>query len=221
MAVVRTQHRVTGNIRREQILTMAAELFAQLGYRGTTTRLIAERAGINEAILFRHFPTKEDLYWAVIESKCLERKREGELEARLASASDDREVFRTIASEILQSSQQDTTMMRLLLFSALENHRLSERFFHSFLAGRYELLAAYIRRRIEAGAFQKVDPHLAARSFVGMLVYHILIQELFGGKHYQNFDPRHVSETMTNIWLQGMKAHADRSSVQKATDIYV
>lgn len=207
MATLKVQHRVAGPLRREQILTVAADLFAQWGFRGTTTRLIAEKAAINEAILFRHFPTKEDLYWAVIESKCPPQRCEGDLEAKLSSAGDDREVFRTIACEILEHSGQDTAMMRLLLFSALENHRLSDRFYQSFLAGRYEALAAHIRRRIQTGVFQNVDPHLAARSFVGMIIYHILIQELFGGKHYQQFDPRHVSETLTDIWLEGMKSH--------------
>ena len=206
MALVKPQGRVTRTIRREQILGVAAELFAQLGFRGTTTRRIAEEAGINEALLFRHFPSKEELYWAVIESKCPPGGNRRALGERLASANDDREVFGMIAEEILECSDQDTTMMRLLLFTALENHRLSERFFHSFLAGRYEALAEHIQRRVDAGIFRDVDPHLAARSFVGMVIYHILIQELFGGKNYQQFDKRHVRETVTNIWFEGMKA---------------
>lgn len=208
MSSVKPHLRVTGPARREQILAAAAELFSERGFRGTTTRLIAERAGIHEALLFRHFPSKEDLYWAVIESKCPQGGCEGTLQEKLAAAENDRELFRTMAEEILRNSERDTTMMRLLLFSALENHRLSERFFQSFLAGRYEALGAHIRRRIEAGAFQKVDPQLAARSFIGMVIYHILIQELFGGKHYQRFDPRHVSETLTEVWLEGMKTKA-------------
>ena len=45
----------------------AKELFARQGFEGTTTRQIAERARVNEAIIFRHFPSKEDLYWAISE----------------------------------------------------------------------------------------------------------------------------------------------------------
>ena len=48
--------------RRQQILQAAMGLFARRGFNGTTTREIARRARVNEAIIFRHFPSKEDLY---------------------------------------------------------------------------------------------------------------------------------------------------------------
>jgi len=38
-----------------------------------------------------------------------------------------------------------------------------------------------------------------------MVVYHFLIQELFGGRRYQKFDVRRVSRTLAEIWLGGMR----------------
>ena len=64
-----TQQRFSAEDRKNQILHVATELFASKGYEGATTREIARRAKVNEAIIFRHFPTKEELYWAVIEAK--------------------------------------------------------------------------------------------------------------------------------------------------------
>ena len=46
---------------REQILQAAARLYADHGFRGTTTRAIAEAAGVNEVTLFRIFGSKETL----------------------------------------------------------------------------------------------------------------------------------------------------------------
>lgn len=46
---------------REQILAAAARLYAEHGFRGTTTRAIAESAGVNEVTLFRIFGSKESL----------------------------------------------------------------------------------------------------------------------------------------------------------------
>ncbi|WES63050.1 helix-turn-helix domain containing protein [Microbacter sp. GSS18] len=46
---------------REALLTAALELFAERGYAGATTAAIAERAGVSEMTLFRHFPTKDAL----------------------------------------------------------------------------------------------------------------------------------------------------------------
>jgi AcrR family transcriptional regulator len=44
---------------RSRILAAAREIFALKGTRGTTTREVADRAGVNEATLFRHFGTKQ------------------------------------------------------------------------------------------------------------------------------------------------------------------
>jgi len=47
---------------RERLLAAASKLFAQRGYRGTTTRDIADAAGITERTLFRHVPSKAALF---------------------------------------------------------------------------------------------------------------------------------------------------------------
>lgn len=196
--------------RRRQILAVAAQLFAREGFRGTTTRQIAERAGVNEAILFRHFPRKEDLYWAILDDKCRSAGGHEQLEAQLRAPGDERERFAAIAEGILRRNSEDATLSRLLLFSALENHRLADRYFRTHVASYYEALARHIRQRIRAGAFRRVDPVLAARGFLGMVVYHYLIQELFGGRRYQRLDTRRVCQTLAEIWLDGMRVAQQR-----------
>ena len=37
-----------------------------------------------------------------------------------------------------------------------------------------------------------------------MVVYHSIIQDLYGQKRFQQFDAHEVGETMTDIWLGGM-----------------
>lgn len=199
--------RISGEDRRQQILQVATALFARQGFEGTTTRQIATQARVNEAIIFRHFPHKENLYWAIIEHECQMARGRRERQSELLKANgNDQGLFAAIAEDILRRNTEDSALPRLLLFSALENHRLSHRFFRTYVAGYYEALAARIRERIREGKFRRVDPLLAARGFLGMVVYHYLIQELFGGKRYQKFDPKAVSNTLAGIWLQGMLA---------------
>ena len=206
--------RVSAPDRRRQILAVATKLFARQGFRGTTTREIAERARVNEAILFRHFPSKESLYWAILEEKCHVSRGHERLEAELKAPGDAREVLARIAEGILQRNTEDTTLSRLLLFSALENHRLSHRYFRTHVARYYDALAEHIRRGIRAGTFRRVDPILAARGFLGMVVYHFLIQELFGGRRYQKFDLQHVCTTLADLWLAGMRNPAKRAGLR-------
>ncbi len=207
-----TQVRLPAAGRRQQILNVAIRLFARRGYQGTTTRLIAERAGVNEALLFRHFPSKEDLYWAVIEHK-IESARPGEhLRAVLTSGGTDLEVLSELAAEILERRSRDQALSRLLLYSALEKHTLSQRFFRTYVASYYEILSEYIRKRMDEGKFRRVNELLAARAFLGMVIYHSWVQDLYGGKRYQNFDIKEVSRTMAEIWLAGMQPRRAPSS---------
>ena len=200
------QVRFSAAHRREQILEIATRLFARQGFQGTTTKQISQHAKVNEALIFRHFPGKDELYWAVIERKIASAAPREHLREQLELEGDDLEVFTRLAAEILNRRAKDQTLSRLLLFSALENHGLSHRFFLTYVTGYYELLAEFIRRRIEAGRFRPVDPLLAARGFLGMVIYHSWVQELFGGKRYQKFDVQQVSRTLAEIWLQGMLA---------------
>lgn len=199
-----SQVRIPAGERRQQILELATELFARQGYQGTTTRQIAQQVHVNEAIIFRHFPTKEDLYWAVIENQIRVRGGRARLEARLAAGGSDRELLTAIAEELLS---RDVTLSRLLLYTALENHELTDRFFRTHVTQYLELLADYIRRGTASGRFREVDAQLAARGFFGMIWYHFQIQELFGGKRVQTFDSHHVAETLVEVWLRGMEKH--------------
>lgn len=203
-----TQQRFSAEDRKHQILQVATELFAHRGYEGATTREIAKRAKVNEAIIFRHFPTKEDLYWAVIEAKCTAEAGRQIMVSILEGGTDVRTTFATLAETMLRRRENDPTLTRLLLFSALENHRLSQRFFQTYVADYYEILSEHIRSRIAAGEFRKINPQIAARGFLGMLVYHSMVQNIFGGNRFQRLDPHDVAENLTDLWLTGMLAEA-------------
>lgn len=63
--------RLPANDRKEAILAAATPLFARNGRSGTTTKAVAVAAGISEALLFRHFPSKDVLY-AQLEQHCVQ-----------------------------------------------------------------------------------------------------------------------------------------------------
>src|SRR5271170_797173 len=62
--------RLDGEERHKAIVEAAMPLFARTGFGGTTTKQIAEAAGISEALLFKHFPTKSALYQDMLRSGC-------------------------------------------------------------------------------------------------------------------------------------------------------
>ncbi|MHA6795438.1 TetR family transcriptional regulator [Pseudonocardia bannensis] len=59
------------------LLEAAQELFASVGYDATTVRAVAERAGVNQALLFRHFGNKEALFAEAVSGQAMELLNEG------------------------------------------------------------------------------------------------------------------------------------------------
>ncbi len=79
----RRSQRLTGAIRREQVLRIAAGLFTRTGLHGTTTQALAEAAGVSEPVLYLHFHSKESLFREAVELSIQKRLRT--LEDRLGA----------------------------------------------------------------------------------------------------------------------------------------
>src|ERR1700746_1285358 len=62
--------RLDSDERHKAIVAAAVPLFARKGFAGTTTKELAEVAGISEALLFRHFPSKKHLYGEILRLGC-------------------------------------------------------------------------------------------------------------------------------------------------------
>ena len=124
--------RMPADVRREQILRTAVTLFSQKGFKGTTTKEIAKAAGVSEAIIFRHFANKEELYGAILDSKsCHDGLRRypwesNELLQEAIQDKDDYRVFYHLALQAMENHRKDEGFMRLLFYSALEEHELAE-----------------------------------------------------------------------------------------------
>ena len=187
-------------MRQAGLISAATSLFAANGFTGTTTKQIAKAAGVSEALLFKHFPTKHALYTAML----AEKAQYSELRASIEEASkkrDDERLFTLLAGYRIRKGA-DPTLLRLLLFSALEGHELSDMFFQQQYRVFHDLLAGYIRGRIDDGAFRPVDPLLAARAFFGIIVHHKLMHDIFGL-------PMHLSHEATvaeyvSLFLRGL-----------------
>src|SRR6266513_263030 len=194
-------HKTTGRERQASIIAAAASLFAQKGFNGTTTREIARTAGISEALLFKYFPTKRALYAAILAEKVQLSQLLASVEDA-AEKQDDVRVFTLIASFRIHRGS-DPTLLSLLLFSALEGHELSHMSFRNRHRVFYEFLAGYIARRTREGSFRKVDPLLAAQSFIGMIVYHRLLHDIFGVPAHCS--PEEAVAGYVDVFLEGLR----------------
>ncbi len=63
--MMKTTVKLSSEERRAAIIRAVRKVFAERGFHGTTTRALANAAGVSEALLFKHFPNKEALYSAM------------------------------------------------------------------------------------------------------------------------------------------------------------
>ena len=193
--------------RKKQLLEIAMKLFSERGFDGTSTHEIAEAAGVNEALIFRHFHTKEDFFWAVLSDRVERRGRNRRIRELAKSEGDFREVLVAIAETLLDRTDDDAAVTRLLFYSALRNRELSHRFFRIYGQEKFETLADHIRVGIAAGRLRAVNPAIAARSFLGMIVYHYLVEEVFGVPHAQALSTRELAVELVSIFMEGISAN--------------
>lgn len=195
--------RMTGDERRRKIIQAAMYVFSRSGFSGATTRKIAQKAGISEAMIYSHFKDKEDLYSAIIDQKMQESEPlYYPLDAMRKK--DDERVFETIVSNFMQRYSEDTTFLRLLLFSALEGHELAGMFVAGPVRRFFEFLAEYMRERIDEEAFKPVNPEIASRCLVGMVHYFVLLKKIYGDETLQSIELNETIETMINIFCRGL-----------------
>ncbi|MGC8794960.1 MAG: TetR/AcrR family transcriptional regulator [Bryobacteraceae bacterium] len=206
--------RLSAEERRAAILEAALRLFSKRGFRGTTTRALAEAVGATEPVLYEHFRSKRDLYAAIVQAKSREGFQQGvAMMEPYARARDDWGLFTRLGEFILDLYRKDPAYTRLLLFAVLEEPELGALFYEHQREGR-QLLAGYIRRRIEEGAFRPVDPELAARAFLGMFFYLGQVGVLYNDPLVQGRAKplKEIVEAMVEIFLDGMRTAGARQA---------
>jgi AcrR family transcriptional regulator len=212
---------MAGEERRLQIVREAMRLFSQRGFRGTTTKEIGRAAGVSEAMVFRHFATKEELYSAILDHKACLHDALDPLQkvSEAIKRKDDRAVFEGIAFDALNQYECDPEFQRLLLHSALEQHELAHMFWEKFVRRVYRSLGNYIRERQRERAIVDVEPAVVVRAFIGMVMHHSLNNNLWDPKRsLLKISNQVAAREFANILLNGVAVKnvgATRAALRK------
>lgn len=166
--------RETGN----EILSAAAELFAERGYRGTTTRAIAERAGVNEVTIFRRFKNKQGILQALGES--WQASMAGYAVGSLPEPTDTRATLEALAQlEVEQATQHGAVTMRLAM-EAKMSPEIAE-WIGEGSGDNFAGLVAYLAERQAADDLRAdLDPSVMAEAFFALTSTLVLSRQLLG-----------------------------------------
>lgn len=200
--------------RRAQLLEVAKRLFAADGFEATTTKKIAAKAGITEALVFRHFKSKEDLYEAVIELG-VARSRRPEWRASLAAAmekKDDASFFRHLLEFIIEIHRTDPVFQRVLVHATLAGQKTALRYFHRVVDPLNETLAEYAARRQRDGAFCDGDAFGLITAVLGMGRNYAVSKYIYD-LHVPDITDDEAVNLFLGIMMNGVKAKRRKASV--------
>jgi AcrR family transcriptional regulator len=185
---------------RGRILAAARELYASKGSRGTTTREVADRAGVNEATLFRHFRTKTQLLAAMLEHYSSYSKIP-EILARVATFPTIEEQLRALGLAIVEQMKDREDLIRVSMAEELSNPEGLSCAWRGPSAVR-NMLVAWFAERSRAGELGG-EPEWLARVFMSLMFSFVVARKIWADIDL----PRERSvANLVEIFLNGARA---------------
>ena len=188
--------------RRTQIVEAAVRLWLQRGFDATAVEAIAREAGLAKGTVYLYFPSKEALLEEAV-------RRHSLLPAmsELANGLADRpfeEAVPLVARELWQRLKANAPLIGLLFQELPRRPDLARAFLERAVLPTNRLFAAFLARGIAAGELRAVDPLVAGRALVGMLMIFLLTQEVFGGRDLVPIADDAITDTAAELFLRGV-----------------
>jgi len=184
----------------KNILDAALELFSEKGYRGTTTRAIAQKAGVNEVTVFRHFASKENIFFAVIDRetdikdqiKKIDFEPTGDLAGDLTNIG-------LIASRNMIARAK---LMKLLMMEFDRHPDLWQHVSHAPFEA-LDIFSRYFKKAKTKGYVRDIDPDFAALVFFSFLFRSLVAHAFMGEDFMMKLDEQTMGK-FTDIFVHGI-----------------
>ena len=192
--------------RRQQIIDGALEAFSAKGFDGASNKDIAEAAKLGSpGLIYHYFKDKVDLLHQVI----LERMPVVQLmdNAQQLMELPPDEALPQLAGRALEvySKWPVMAIMKVALSESLRNRRVAQMVDQTIPGRGLGMLATYMQRQMDAGRLRRMDPHIAARAFVGPMIAYAVTRFVFEQPEAQAIPPQEMAKHMVEIFLRGMR----------------
>jgi AcrR family transcriptional regulator len=183
----------------EQIRTAATQLFATLGYEGTSLQAIAERVGVTKQTLLYHYPSKDALRRAVLEQVFAHWRER--LPQMLEAVTSGHGRFEALTRELVRFFETDGNRARLLARELLDNPDEMRRLLVDNLKPWVLLVAQYIREGQKTGIIhQDLDPEAYVLHVIMLVLSNATVRTLaesvLGGEARSDAAARQMGELL-------------------------
>ncbi len=174
---------------RQRILDAAQVLFALRGFDATSTKGIAQEAGVPQGLVFYYFANKEK----ILEDLVRERSFLPEMEQILRAAPEVRakEALHELGRRFLAVVTRREAIARILVRESPNHPQVAERW-RQMRESAIGIIGSYLEGAVERGHLHASRPETIARIFLYNLIFAALIDETLDAEQYLN----NVVETM-------------------------
>lgn len=162
---------------RQKILVAAEQLFASNGYSGTTIREIADKAGVNSAMIYYYFENKLGLYESIVDISSGETYRM--LLKAFKGGGDPAQQLRNFCVEYSRAHYHNRDIVKIIHRELLTDGNDSSGFANRYFRKSLEAVKDILRAGVDAGRFKEVDLDLAGTTIFGLILLIFMSEPLF------------------------------------------
>jgi AcrR family transcriptional regulator len=192
-----------------ELLDAALDLFVEKGFAATRSEEVAVRAGVSKGTLFLYFPSKEELFKAVVREN---------LSGRFAEWEDEFRNFQGTTAEMVRycmkvwweriGATRASGITKLMISEARNFPELAAFYQQEVIRPGTDLLRRILQRGVDSGEFRAIDVDYAVFGLVAPMIFLIMMKHSLGACAPQDYqlDPEHYVQTQVDLLLLGLCA---------------
>jgi len=186
-------------------LDAALELFSTQGYRATSLRQIADRAGLSIGNIYHHFPDKEALFNRLLE-RYWERVLDPDLRLnRIFASANFPDDLEELAAAIEEVVADNAAYILLIYVDVIEFGGQHIRAFYEGMAARFQqAYAVRFAERRATGELGDVDPMIGVMVATRWLFYFFTVERCFGVPMHFGMTPRQAVDEFIRLMRYGL-----------------
>jgi len=189
------------SVRSDKILLAAGKLFASQGYHGTSTREIARLADVSENTLFRHFVSKEELFWSSLRSHSTGLKFRRDVLEGLTQCDPPEVVLPKVIEMLMDTVNFRPEMLRLIAVAFVELNTKTDDYCLNYLMPFFSTLNRYMARSIRTGRIRNLDPAMLTSALIMVVLSHRGIYNLIEGTKPAYSNSLETHRAYLRFWL--------------------
>jgi AcrR family transcriptional regulator len=190
-----------------ELLDAALELFVEKGFAATRSEEVAVRAGVSKGTLFLYFPTKEELFKAVIREN---------LSGRFAEWNEEFDTFEGTSAEMVGycmrmwweriGATRASGITKLIISEARNFPEVAAFYQQEVIRPGTDLIRRILQRGVARGEFRAIDVEYTVFSIIAPMIFLIMMKHSLGACAPQDYplDPARYVETQIANLLHGL-----------------